>query len=251
ILLWRSLPEGWAGRRGYSRAFLLGLGAPSAELEVEALLAASHRPAMVGAEDRPEDERPVPEQGLVGPDTPVVHHVDELSLGLKGPHAGADEVALGDEREAIDATRLRDLEPPPKGVRKPALRVEVDDATDVRDRVAREELAHVQVDGRPPALETQRIAQDVSHLAGRALDLPVGDEVVLSGHFLVLEVVGVEQVLLRPLDDLARPHYLDQLLAALRRADHDRAHQAVVLEEELAIELLVEAERAHWFAVCA
>src|SRR3989442_8585872 len=61
---------------------------------------------------------------------------------------------------------------------------------------------------------------------------------------LIFQIGGVEELLLRPLDLLTRPHDLDQLLAALRWADHDPADQPVVLEEELAVELLFEAERA-------
>src|SRR6266513_4192403 len=57
----------------------------------------------------------------------------------------------------------------------------------------------------------------------------------------VLEVRWIEQLLPRPLDLLARAHDLDQLLAALWRSDHDRADQTAVLEEELAVELLLEA----------
>src|SRR5260370_13869544 len=63
----------------------------------------------------------------------------------------------------------------------------------------------------------------------------------------VLQVVRVQELLLRPLDPLARPHDLDELLAALRRPDHDRPDQAVVLEEELAVKLLLEAVSAHGF----
>src|SRR5579864_2967450 len=66
----------------------------------------------------------------------------------------------------------------------------------------------------------------------------------IGGCRSVLEVRRVEQVLALALDLLTRAHDLDQLLATLRRADHDRADQPVVLEEELAVELLVEAERA-------
>src|SRR2546428_4243949 len=61
---------------------------------------------------------------------------------------------------------------------------------------------------------------------------------------LIFQIGGVEELLLRPLDLLTRPHDLDELLAALRWADHDPADQPVVLEEKLAVELLFEAERA-------
>src|SRR2546426_5392705 len=61
---------------------------------------------------------------------------------------------------------------------------------------------------------------------------------------LIFQIGGVEELLLRPLDLLTRPPDLDELLAALRWADHDRADQAVVLEGEVAVELLFEAERA-------
>src|SRR5581483_8766682 len=66
---------------------------------------------------------------------------------------------------------------------------------------------------------------------------------------LVLQVGRVEQLFLRALDPLPRPHDLDQLLTALGRPDHDRADQPVVLEEQLAIELLLEAVGAHRFEV--
>src|SRR5438132_12820834 len=61
---------------------------------------------------------------------------------------------------------------------------------------------------------------------------------------LVLQVGGVEELLLRPFDLLPRPHDLDELLPSLRRADHDRANQSIVFEEEFAVELLLQAERA-------
>src|SRR5260370_26543919 len=134
--LWRSLPEGRARRGGNGRAFLLGRSAPPAKIEVEDFLAAGHRPAVIGAEDRPEDERPVPEQGLIGPDAPIVLDVHELSHRLEGPHASADEVAIGNEREAVDATRFGGLEPPSQRVRKPSLRVGVDYAADTGDGVS-------------------------------------------------------------------------------------------------------------------
>src|SRR5690349_11641484 len=62
---------------------------------------------------------------------------------------------------------------------------------------------------------------------------------------LVLQVGRVQQLLPRALDLLPRAHDLDQLLPPLRGADHDRAHEPVVLEEELPVELFLEAERAH------
>src|SRR6267143_6688092 len=62
---------------------------------------------------------------------------------------------------------------------------------------------------------------------------------------LVLEVVRVEELLLRPLDLLTGPHDLDQLLPTFWWSDHDGADQVVVLEKELAVELLFKAVRAH------
>src|SRR5437899_12949548 len=44
----------------------------------------------------------------------------------------------------------------------------------------------------------------------------------------VLEVCWVEQLLLRALDPLSRPHALDQLLPSFCRPDHDRPPTAVL-----------------------
>src|SRR5260370_35392555 len=101
--MWRSLPAGRARRGGNGRAFLLGCSTPPAQLEVEAFLAAGHRPAVIGAEDRPEDERPVPEQGLIGPDAPIVLDVNELSHRPQEPPPPAAQAALRTNGYARDA----------------------------------------------------------------------------------------------------------------------------------------------------
>src|ERR671936_375996 len=62
------------------------------------------------------------------------------------------------------------------------------------------------------------------------------------GRGLAGQVRRVQQAIPIALDSLARSHHLDELLVALGRPDHDRPHQLVAHEEELAVELLRRAE---------
>src|SRR2546430_4629312 len=102
----------------------------------------------------------------------------------------------------------------------------------------------------PPDRQTATSARArTGRRARRTLPGPSGETASGSrrrtGLASVLQVRRIEQLLLGALDLLARPHDLDQLLPAFRRADHDRADEPVVLEEQLAIELLLEAEGTH------
>src|SRR5207248_785188 len=102
-------------------------------------------------------------------------------------------------------------------------------------RVVDLEAEEVGVEGNAPGDvaddQVQRGAAQGGAVLGRAEPGIAGPAL---GHqlCLILEVYRVQELFARAGDLLPRPHYLDQLLASLGWADHDRADQPVVEEEE-------------------
>src|SRR5262245_51710262 len=73
--------SGRLGRRA-RRGPLPGRRVASAgQLALQALLTAGHRPPVVRREHRPEQERQVPHQRLVGPHAPIIRGLDKRALG--------------------------------------------------------------------------------------------------------------------------------------------------------------------------
>src|SRR5256885_11819905 len=110
------LPEGRAGW-GWDRLALgLGPGPAPPQLQGQALLAPSHRPTMIGGEERAQHEAPVTKEWLLRQDPPVVAHVDVLAILRERPHASALEVTVGDQLEAGRRRRLGHSEVPAQRV---------------------------------------------------------------------------------------------------------------------------------------
>ena len=97
-----------AGRRlaKLSGGRLAARRAAPGKLADEALLAARHRPAVVGAEDRLKNRRKPAQERFVGPNPPVVHDVDDVAILPKCPDAAPYEVAP--RLDGVAEGRLRD-----------------------------------------------------------------------------------------------------------------------------------------------
>src|SRR5260370_27078212 len=179
---WSAHAESWTRRRRHGVAFDRGGGPPAAELELDALFAARHRPPVVGLKDRPYEEGPVAQQWFFCRDSPVVGGLDVLAVLPDRPDSRAYEVALGTELESVGRVGLCDGEPPAQRVGKPAFRVQADDAPDMRRRVAWRELPHAKVYGRPPAAQPSGTAQDFGDLFRGGPNSPARKKRILGRH---------------------------------------------------------------------
>src|ERR1700741_3428520 len=148
------------------------LAVASRQLDLQALFASSHGPAVVGAEDWFEDRGEESQERFFGGDAPVVDDVDVVAVRGQEPFAAADEIAEGFDDEAV-VSRLRGAKAPAEGVGEPAFGEELDDVT---------ALFHLDVDRGPPAREVLGVAEDVDHFLDRSADAPAGNEVVVVEH---------------------------------------------------------------------
>src|SRR5262249_973111 len=118
------------------------------------------------------------QEWFLGAQLPVVDDVDRGAVLLERPYAAPVEVAARDDREAVRVARLDHLEFPRDGVRQPAFRQQPHTPAEAA-LIWCPQLVDGQVDRRPPSRQPERIADDVGHLAARAVDAPPGDEVIL------------------------------------------------------------------------
>src|SRR5258708_1532613 len=81
-------------------------GRPPQQLQLQTLFASGHRPAVVGGEERLEDERKVAQQGFIGAHSPVVVDVCIGAILNQRPFTAANQVTPRLDTKTVRPTVL-------------------------------------------------------------------------------------------------------------------------------------------------
>ena len=133
---------------------------------------------MVGRKNRFEKKGKGSQQGLIGPNLPVVDNMRPGSLLFQCPDAASIEVAPGFKAKAVRVVRLGNAKEPAQGIRQPAFGHHIDYPADAFVITGRN-FRNVQIDGGPPFDQTEWFAQYIGDLFNRAIDVPVGYKMII------------------------------------------------------------------------